>query len=78
MLTFHSSSAPVRASIGQILEDFKEKRIEKTQLGALMKKKGGLYKAPAGGTDTVMFNIYTGVTFRGLKCDVRRGMSIDA
>lgn len=51
--------------------------MDKTQLGALLSKNGGLYKAARGGTDSVMFNVYTGVIFKGLKCDVKRGISVE-
>lgn len=51
--------------------------MEKTQLGALLIKNGGLYKAAGSGTDSVMFSVYTGVWFMGLKCDVKRGMSVE-
>ncbi|KAG8985372.1 hypothetical protein FRB90_004755, partial [Tulasnella sp. 427] len=54
--------APIRTSVGSILNDLGKPSSEKTQLGELVKKNGGLYKCEAD-RDSVRFSIYTDAKF---------------
>jgi hypothetical protein len=69
-------SAPVRTAINLVLEDLKEPN-KKTPLHSIIGKRGGVYKTSQDDSDSVVFNVYTGVIFNKLECHTRRGLSVD-
>lgn len=70
-------SAPIRTSLAHVLHDCEQPPDSNTQLDALLAKCGGLYKATQHAWDSTMFSVYTGVNFRGIECDVRRGLAVN-
>ncbi|KAG8902315.1 hypothetical protein FRC00_012828 [Tulasnella sp. 408] len=69
------NSAPIRTSVGVILDDLAKPPTEKTQLSELMKKNGGLYKCEQD-RDSIRFSLFTNVRFGPMACD-RRGISVE-
>lgn len=69
--------APIRSSLAHVLHDYEQPAKTKTQLDAILAKSGGLYKAAQAGWDSVMFSVYTGVNFKSITCDPRRGLAVD-
>lgn len=49
---------------------------KRSALAKILAGEGGLHKSHDG-SDSVMFSVYTGVTFQGMACDTRNGLSID-
>lgn len=47
-----------------------------SSLAKVLAGEGGLHKSQDG-ADSVMFSVYTGITFRGMSCDTRNGLSIE-
>ncbi|KAG8861658.1 hypothetical protein FRB96_002615 [Tulasnella sp. 330] len=69
--------APIRSSIKNVMEALHEPPSQKpSSLSKLLAGEGGLHKSQDG-MDSVMFSVYTGVTFRGMACDTRNGLSIE-
>ncbi|KIO17982.1 hypothetical protein M407DRAFT_32349 [Tulasnella calospora MUT 4182] len=69
--------APIRSSLAHVLHDYEQPPKTKTQLHTILAKSGGLYKAAQAGWDSVMFSVYTGVNFKSITCDPRRGLAAD-
>ncbi|KAG8955990.1 hypothetical protein FRC04_006439 [Tulasnella sp. 424] len=69
--------APIRSSLSHVLHDWEQPSKPKTQLDVILAKSGGLYKSNSSGWDSVMFSIYTGVRFKSMECDVRRGLAVE-
>ncbi|KIO17978.1 hypothetical protein M407DRAFT_226703 [Tulasnella calospora MUT 4182] len=69
--------APIRSSLAHVLHDCEQPPDSHTQLDILLAKCGGLYKATQSAWDSTMFSVYTGVNFRGIECDVRRGLAVN-
>ncbi|KAG8908713.1 hypothetical protein FRC01_007272, partial [Tulasnella sp. 417] len=67
--------APIRTSLAHVLHDCEQPPDSDTQLDTILAKCGGLYKATQHAWDSTMFSVYTGVNFRGIECDVRRGLA---
>ncbi|KIO21374.1 hypothetical protein M407DRAFT_80478 [Tulasnella calospora MUT 4182] len=67
--------APIRLSVGAILDDLAKPLNEKTQLNELVKNNGGMYKCEQD-RDSIRFSLYTDVKFGPLACD-RRGVSVE-
>ncbi|KAG8955926.1 hypothetical protein FRC04_006374 [Tulasnella sp. 424] len=67
--------APIRASIGAILDDLAKPPNEKTVLSELIKNNGGLYKCEQD-RDSIRFSLYTDAKFGLMACD-RRGISVE-
>ena len=74
--SFHPElhSAPLRTSTQLIHNDLVGKK-KKTQLSAIIEKKGGKYKGFVSNEENVMFNVYTNVEFLQMTPD-RRGISV--
>ncbi|KIO31502.1 hypothetical protein M407DRAFT_67906 [Tulasnella calospora MUT 4182] len=69
--------APIRTSLAHVLHDCEQPRDSNTQLDSLLTRRGGLYKATQSAWDSTMFSVYTGVNFRGIECDDRRGQAVN-
>ncbi|KIO17985.1 hypothetical protein M407DRAFT_32351 [Tulasnella calospora MUT 4182] len=69
--------APIRSSLLNVLHDLEQPSKTKTQLDVIFAKYGGLYKANQSGWDSVMFSIYTGVNFKNIECDGKRGLAVN-
>ncbi|KAG8908691.1 hypothetical protein FRC01_007295 [Tulasnella sp. 417] len=69
--------APIRTSLAHVLHDCEQPPDSNTQLDAILAKCGGLYKATQHAWDSTMFSVYTGVNFRDIDCDVRRGLAVN-
>ncbi|KAF6760156.1 hypothetical protein DFP72DRAFT_1063222 [Ephemerocybe angulata] len=68
-------SAPLRTSIQLVRNDIlNHLNGEPTQLSGLINRGGGKYRGNISHEESVMFNVYTNVTFLGL-CPDRRGIS---
>ncbi|KAG8980426.1 hypothetical protein FRC05_006058 [Tulasnella sp. 425] len=67
--------APIRTSVGSIIDDLAKPPTEKTQLSELVKKNGGLYKCEQD-RDSIRFSLYTDAKFGPMVCD-RRGISVE-
>ncbi|KAG8909612.1 hypothetical protein FRC01_006834, partial [Tulasnella sp. 417] len=70
-----ANSAPIRTSVGAILDDLAKPPTEKTQLSELVKKNGGMYKCEQD-RDSVRFSLYTDAKFGPMACD-RKGISVE-
>ncbi|KAG8980424.1 hypothetical protein FRC05_006056 [Tulasnella sp. 425] len=67
--------APIRTSIGAVLDDLAKPPDEKTALSELIKNNGGWYKCEQD-RDSIRFSLYTGAKFGLMTCD-RRGISVE-
>lgn len=78
ILTLHDLTvlfrAPLRTAVQLVCDDFNAAR-RKTKLSDIMEKRGGKYHGFADGQESVMFNVYTNVSFSPLTPD-RRGISV--
>jgi hypothetical protein len=65
-------SAPLRTSVQAVMDDLAAPASQKTTLFDLIAKGGGKYRTSSeGGTDSVLFNLYTNVVFSALTPDKR-------
>jgi hypothetical protein len=64
-------------AIGLVLSDLKQPANKKTLLRTIIQKGGGMYKTARGSQDSVIFNIYTDVTFSKMSCHPRHGLSVE-
>ncbi|KAH8119264.1 P-loop containing nucleoside triphosphate hydrolase protein [Phellopilus nigrolimitatus] len=69
-------TAPLRKACQFVEEDMLSADPSKTRLSAIKRKQGGRYQHQDR-NDSVMFSVYTGVEFAGLRCDRRRGIVVD-
>ncbi|KAI9456882.1 hypothetical protein HD554DRAFT_1839076 [Boletus coccyginus] len=67
-------TAPLRGAVQFVQDDLNDSSQPKTRLGEVLQKGGGKYHGVANGYDSLMFNVYTDVTFKSLVPD-RRGIS---
>ncbi|KAG8957841.1 hypothetical protein FRC03_009761 [Tulasnella sp. 419] len=67
-------TCPIKSAIYTILDELKQPRGKRTQFLELIGKKGGLYKPDRHSQESVMFSVYTGVTFTSLECHSRAGI----
>ncbi|KAG8728324.1 hypothetical protein FRC12_021840, partial [Ceratobasidium sp. 428] len=67
--------APIRTAIQLIANDLADPKLAKTQLGAILKNRGGRYRGQLAdyGQDSVIFSIFTGITFGPFTVDKRGG-----
>ncbi|KAK2464284.1 hypothetical protein APHAL10511_003741 [Amanita phalloides] len=68
-------TAPLRSSINHVRNDLMNKS-PKTKLATILEKRGGKYRSFADAEDSVMFNVYTGVSFHSMTPD-NRGLSVN-
>ncbi|KAG8920880.1 hypothetical protein FRC02_000585 [Tulasnella sp. 418] len=68
-------TCPIKTAIFIVLEEMQQQpNGKKTQFLELVEKKGGLHKPGRHSLDSVMFSVYTGVTFKSLECHSRAGI----
>ncbi|KAG8957495.1 hypothetical protein FRC03_010078 [Tulasnella sp. 419] len=67
-------TCPIKSAIYTILDELKQPRGKNTQFLELIRKRGGLYKPDRHSQESVMFSVYTGVTFKSLECHSRAGI----
>ncbi|KAH0839427.1 hypothetical protein J3R83DRAFT_202 [Lanmaoa asiatica] len=67
-------TAPLRRAVQFVQDDLSDLDRRKTRLGELLLKGGGKYHGVADSHESLMFNVYTDVTFTALVPD-RRGIS---
>ncbi|KAG8703433.1 hypothetical protein FRC09_004163 [Ceratobasidium sp. 395] len=67
--------APIRTAIQLIVNDLAEPKLAKTQLGGILKNRGGRYRGQLAdyGQDSVIFSIFTGINFGPFTVDKRGG-----
>ncbi|RXW21902.1 hypothetical protein EST38_g3950 [Candolleomyces aberdarensis] len=71
-------TAPLRTSLQLVQHDLIDRdksKTKPTQLANIIKQKGGKYKGFVDKEDSVLFNVYTNVSFTGVHPD-RRGISV--
>ncbi|KDQ16534.1 hypothetical protein BOTBODRAFT_107034 [Botryobasidium botryosum FD-172 SS1] len=66
--------APIRSAVQLVVADMLKPARERTRLSLLLNDNGGRYKGFLDTRDSVMFSVYTGVTFGPTDLD-RRGLS---
>ncbi|KDN33760.1 hypothetical protein RSAG8_13147, partial [Rhizoctonia solani AG-8 WAC10335] len=67
-------TSPIRLAVQLLGEDLKESKDGNTTLSKLFTAKGGRYTSPANSRESVMFSVFTGVTFEPLALS-NRGIS---
>ncbi|KAG9309778.1 hypothetical protein JVU11DRAFT_10152 [Chiua virens] len=69
-------TAPLRKAVQFVQDDLNDLDQRKTRLAEILRKGGGKYHGAADSRESLMFNVYTDVSFTALGPDRRRGISV--
>ncbi|CAE6459342.1 unnamed protein product [Rhizoctonia solani] len=68
-------TAPIRLAVHLIVEDLKKLKSGTAPLSKILDARGGRYAAPATAQESIMFSVFTGITFKPLELS-NRGISV--
>ncbi|CAE6444472.1 unnamed protein product, partial [Rhizoctonia solani] len=68
-------TSPVRLAVQLVIEDLKKSESESTNLAKIIIARGGRYAAPATARESIIFSVFTGITFQPLQLN-NRGISV--
>ncbi|CAE6488071.1 unnamed protein product, partial [Rhizoctonia solani] len=66
--------SPIRLAVQLMAEDLKKSKSGQTTLSKLLTSKGGRYAGPATARESIIFSVFTGITFKPLQLS-NRGIS---